>query len=80
MRDKYQTEIEKRIESFDPRYTITYSAHMQAYILHEYGQSGNESKDAAIPDGTLGHRSDAQCVHASGTGGRSCSDGQDGGD
>lgn len=65
MRDKYQTEIEKRIESFDPRYTITYSAHMQAYILHEYGQSGNESKDAAIPDGAFGHKHHDERIYSS---------------
>ena len=45
------------------------------------GRKGrNESEDTSVPDGAFGYRSDAQCVHAPGAGGRSCGDGQNGGD
>lgn len=37
---------------------------MQTYLLHQYGEIGNESKDITVPHGAFGYIGHNECVHA----------------
>lgn len=44
------------------------TSHLQTYLLQQSGKGRYESKDAAVPDGTFGYRSDDEYLHTSGVG------------
>lgn len=52
---------------------------MTPHLLLEHGKGGDESEDAAVPDGAFGHMRHDERIHASGAGGCGSGDDQDGG-
>ena len=46
-------------------YRIVGWLELQAHVLHQYGQSRNESQNAAVPDGAFGHKYHHERIHSS---------------